>query len=217
MRRLETTLVAVAWAAVVVGLALAVLTMPAYTSTLVDALDVSVEAGLSEEDVVTLATRVRTFVMDDRAEPLPSEHSGRPAFGSDAVSHLIDVRHVIAAARRAAGAAAAALAVWLAWSVARKRYLALGRALTAGGWLCIAIVGLAGLVGLADFGALFEVFHGVFFDPGTWTFPADDLLVQLFPARFWAVSAALWASAVAVGGIVSVVSGRRVTGARASS
>jgi len=31
----------------------------------------------------------------------------------------------------------------------------------------------------------FTLFHELFFPPGTWTFPADSTLIQLYPPQFW--------------------------------
>jgi integral membrane protein (TIGR01906 family) len=40
-----------------------------------------------------------------------------------------------------------------------------------------------------DFSLLFEKFHSVLFDAGTWMFPSDDLLIKLFPLNFFSDAA----------------------------
>lgn len=35
------------------------------------------------------------------------------------------------------------------------------------------------------FGLFFNLFHGIFFAPGTWTFPAGSALIQIYPIYFW--------------------------------
>lgn len=35
------------------------------------------------------------------------------------------------------------------------------------------------------FDAFFTLFHSIFFAPGTWTFPANSALIQIYPFSFW--------------------------------
>ena len=43
-----------------------------------------------------------------------------------------------------------------------------------------------------NFEGAFTVFHGLFFAPGTWEFPSNSLLIEVFPAGFWVSAGALW-------------------------
>ena len=61
--------------------------------------------------------------------------------------------------------------------------------------------------GLVNFDALFTWFHGLFFAAGTWEFPADSLLIELFPDGFWVAAGVTWAALVASGGLVLAVAG----------
>jgi uncharacterized membrane protein len=63
---------------------------------------------------------------------------------------------------------------------------------------------LAAAFALSDFEWFFSAFHGLFFRAGTWTFPFDSLLIQLFPEPFWAVLGAAWAALV---GLMAVTFG----------
>ena len=49
-----------------------------------------------------------------------------------------------------------------------------------------------------DFDTFFSAFHGLFFEPGTWTFPSDSVLIRLFPEAFWIAAGASWATLVLV-------------------
>jgi uncharacterized membrane protein len=60
----------------------------------------------------------------------------------------------------------------------------------------VAVVALALLAAFTDFEWLFTKFHGLFFTSGTWTFPADSMLIRLFPEPFWVASGAAWATLV---------------------
>jgi integral membrane protein (TIGR01906 family) len=56
----------------------------------------------------------------------------------------------------------------------------------------------------------FELFHEIFFPPGTYMFdPATDKLVQLFPDQFWSeTSVALAATVLLLAIVVAVVADR---------
>ena len=70
------------------------------------------------------------------------------------------------------------------------------------------IVVLGAVAGLLNFDALFTWFHGLFFAAGTWEFPADSLLIEVFPEPFWSTAAAVWAGLVLLGaGILAVAGG----------
>jgi integral membrane protein (TIGR01906 family) len=52
------------------------------------------------------------------------------------------------------------------------------------------LMAVLGILAIGAFDAVFEVFHRLFFAPGTYTFdPATDHLVQLFPVAFWSETA----------------------------
>lgn len=202
MRALRSVVVGLALSLVVAGAALGILTAPWFTRFLVARLDVASTASLSPQATADLAEEVRSFVARRAGGRLPFEVDGRPAFDAAAVSHLLDVRVVLVAARTLALALAAALAIWLGVGVARRQFDHVAAALRAGGAWCVALPLVAGVAGVLDFEWFFSAFHGVFFDPGTWVFPADSLLIQLFPERFWMASGGALAALVALGGAV---------------
>lgn len=189
--RTEAAVAAVLIAVAVVGLTLLPLTTPLYVRTLVRAVHAEELTGLGTQATLDAAESVRRFVLDADAPPLAEEIGGRPAFDEEASSHLVDVRNVLLPARSLALAAAALAAAWLI--VRRGRARLLNRALGGAAWLLVIFIGVAALVGLTDFDAFFTWFHTLFFAAGTWTFPADALLIQVFPLPFWMASAATWA------------------------
>lgn len=204
----ETAAAALVWAAVVLGSAVLALTLPVYTSAMTQALGVPASSGLSTGDVVKLSGQVRALVADTEYDPLPATWKGAPAFDSAAVSHLMDVRSVFAGARIAVGVCALLLAVYVGWCLARRRFSALSTGMTVGAVLLVAGMVLGLIAGLTSFEALFAAFHGLFFAAGTWTFPADSLLIRLFPERFWAVSGGLWAGLTVLGAVALAVCAR---------
>ncbi len=111
---------------------------------------------------------------------------GSPVLNERERQHMRDVRSVFAGFYAAAiiGAAVLGLA------------FALGRRPTARAWLWrrlgrigrVIAVGtvVVGLLGLLFFDTAFELFHELFFPPGSFLFdPRTDRLVQLFPETFW--------------------------------
>jgi hypothetical protein len=67
------------------------------------------------------------------------------------------------------------------------------------GWIMfvipLVVVGVTvalGIWALIDFDSLFTQLHGLFFANGTWLFPADSLLITLFPESFWMGMGITW-------------------------
>ena len=59
------------------------------------------------------------------------------------------------------------------------------RALSKGGWLTTALLGLVLILSIVSFQALFTNFHLIFFEGNSWLFYYSDTLIRLFPIRFW--------------------------------
>lgn len=81
------------------------------------------------------------------------------------------------------------------------------RAFLWGGIATLAIIIVLLAWALISFSGLFAVFHSLFFAEGTWTFPADSLLVTMLPEAFWIGMGAVWISISAILAIASIVLG----------
>lgn len=184
------------------------MTAPWFTRLAVPAQVDSVRAGLSQERMIELAEEVRVFVTDTDAPPLPTVVDGKLAFNDEAVSHLIDVRDVVLAGRWATLVAAVLLLAVGLYVVSTGRSTELKAGLKWGGLLLVGTVGVSLLAGLLDFDSFFAAFHGVFFQPGTWTFPADSLLILVFPSGFWVLAGAITGVVTATFGVTLVLIGR---------
>jgi hypothetical protein len=211
IERIETAVFAVVVATAVIGLSLLPLTTSPYVEALVAAVGSENLTGLGHQGTLDAAEAVRRFVLDPDAQPLPAEIGGIPAFDAAAVSHLVDVRSVMVPARRATFVLAA-LAV--AWVAVRRRTRAgreaLGHGLTGSVWVLVTGAALGVVVGLLDFSALFTWFHGLFFEPGTWVFPDNALLIRVFPLVFWIAAGATWGLLVLGCSGLLFVAGRRL-------
>ena len=207
MRTLSSVVVGLALSVLVVGLTLYPMTHATLTRILVDRFDDAQQIGLTSRQIRATAEQVRQFVTDTEVPALPATVAGRSGYDAAAVAHLLDVRRVISGARTLTGVLAALVAVWLGVVIARSRFDYIPPALFVGAGCCVAIVVLGGLAGTLDFDALFTWFHGLFFAAGTWQFPADSLLIEVFPEQFWSSAALVWASLILLGGGVLAVAG----------
>ncbi len=206
--RAESLAAGAASALLVVGLAVLLLLAPAFTRVLVQRLEVAGEAGLSAESALRSAELVRGYVAGSNREPLPAVVGSREGFGVRAVAHLDDVRAVIRGARLATGVLAALLAAWIGVRLGRRESGPLVAGLKTGAVMLVSAAGVSLLAALLDFGRFFSAFHGLFFEEGTWQFPADDLLIQLFPEPFWIISGVAWAVSVLLGGALMYAAAR---------
>lgn len=161
--------------------------------------------GLARARALETVETVRLFVLGG-VDELPATVDGRAGFDGRAVSHLADVRDVMRASRFATWIAGALLLVFVA--AARVS----GRTGAEAGGYRLAGLALTGAVGAATVAGslaprwVFARFHDLFFAPGTWLFPEGDLLVALFPGRYWALTGAAWAAVCLAGSVALLVS-----------
>jgi integral membrane protein (TIGR01906 family) len=126
------------------------------------------------------------------------------AMTADAVQHLEDVRAVLSGANRLVVVLVIALAVWV-WTRGRRDRALLASALGAASLMLV--LGILAAMGAAtsDFDAFFAAFHGLFFEPGTWVFPSDSVLIRLFPEPFWMAAGIAWGVLVLMACVVYAI------------
>jgi hypothetical protein len=212
MRSPLTWLLGLAVAVFLLGVSVLTLTAPAFTAIVAPRTSLAAEAGLPPARMLAIAQQVRLFVVDPDAPPLPATVDGRAGFDVGAVSHLIDVRNVLAGVRTITGVLALVLAIVIGLEVARKRTDRIAHGLYAGAITSVVLVVLAVTAATSNFDAFFSAFHGLFFKAGTWTFSADSLLIQTFPEPFWMTAGAAWGTLVALGATAMAVGGRLLLG-----
>jgi len=213
MRAITALVAGLALALMVVGLALIPMLHPTFTKLLVQRYSETSQAGLTQAQMFHNAELVREFVADGDVTVLPATVGSRAGFDAAAVSHLRDVRGVLSGARTFTGIIAALVVLWLGVETARKRFHTIAWALMAAAGFCLLFVVLGAFAGTVNFDALFTWFHGLFFSAGTWEFPYDSLLIQLFPEGFWVAAGATWAALVAVVGVLLGVGGLMIRNA----
>lgn len=195
----RSLLTCLAAALATVGVALAVLLMPWFTRFGLEVVRAPALAEIGERSAHEAAETARRYVAG-RTDELPGRVAGRAGFDEAAVSHLADVRRVLTVARWVAIVALVALWSLVAHAVAHGTQLELVRGLRwAGRGLMVLAVAVA-FAGATDFGSSFVVLHEVLFPHGGWLFPADALLIRLFPERFWMLAGAFLVVLLAAGG-----------------
>ena len=199
MRRLVTWIAGFGLALFLLGLALMPLTVPGFTRIVGSRTSLAAESGLGPARMTLVAEQVRAFVVDGEAGTLPAIVDGKPGFDPAAVSHLLDVRRVLAYARIVTGILALVLLTGLAFEVAQKRTARIADTLCAGAFLATVLVLLCVIAATVNFEQFFTSFHGLFFKAGTWTFAEDSLLIRTFPEQFWTIAGASWAGLVLAG------------------
>ena len=110
---------------------------------------------------------------------------GSPVYNERELVHMVDVKNVVQASLKVLYVSLAGLLVLGLWAWRGGWLEGYRQGLARGGWFTLFVVGTVILFVLVGFGFFFVLFHGVFFDPGTWTFQFSDTLIRLFPERFW--------------------------------
>lgn len=186
-------IVAVTAFLIALGLSVSILLMPWFTYLMVPASGATKLTGLSTTRVREVAEEVRYFISHRDAPTLPTVIDGAPGFDESSVSHLEDVRDVVIGARWVTLIATLILGIAAAEALSRGELLGVSGGLRTAGWSTVGVVFLGALAGTVDFDTFFTAFHGVFFEAGTWSFPADALLIRVFPLPFWSAAALAWA------------------------
>jgi len=122
--------------------------------------------------------------------------------------HMVDVRTVLISLGLVALAATVLLAGLMVASRGRRWFW---RAVVAGASVLIGGVIVVGVAFAFFFDQAFELFHEMFFQPGTYVFdPRTDRLVQLFPDQFWSETSVAIALAVLLLAFLVVLEARQL-------
>ena len=135
------------------------------------------------------------------------EVGGEPVLVERERGHMRDVRSVFIGL----WVLAATSIVLLVAAAIRGDRRASWRAVRRGALVLTGVIVLVGVVALVAFETLFELFHGIFFPAGSYTFdPSTERLVQLFPFQFWQETAVVVGIVtIVLAQVVAVVAGRQ--------
>jgi integral membrane protein (TIGR01906 family) len=141
--------------------------------------------------------------------------NGTPVLDVAERSHMADVRNVLLNLGLVALIAALIL---LAAGLASRGARWFWRAVQTGGKVLVGGVVVVGLAFGLFFDQAFQLFHEIFFAPGTYMFDVrTEKLVQLFPDQFWSETSVAIAAAVLVLALVVVYAAGRIAGREAVS
>ena len=183
-QRVLQVLTAIATIVVIIGISVAVFVNPIWVTYEQDRSAVDRLTGYSSAEV----HRITGSILSDLVFGPPNfdvqDASGTLVLDGRERSHMADVRSVMMRLGGIAlGCAALLLAIALAWKSGRRRFW---QAMSTGAWFLVAGVIVVGLGFVLFFEQAFELFHQLFFPPGSYDFnPASERLVQLFPDQFW--------------------------------
>ena len=123
-------------------------------------------------------------------------------------SHMVDVRTVLISLGLVALAATVLLVGLVVASRGRRWFW---RAVETGASVLVGGVIVVGVAFALFFDQAFELFHEIFFPPGTYMFdPRTDRLVQLFPDQFWSETSVAIALVVLLLAFLVVLEARRL-------
>ncbi len=106
-------------------------------------------------------------------------------FNAEESSHLEDVRRVLMSVKRLYYGAIVILASAAIYLLSKRRFVQLmPKAFIIAGAASLLLLLLLFLFSL-NFDSFFSFIHKPFFSSGTWLFPADSLLISLFPQQFF--------------------------------
>lgn len=98
------------------------------------------------------------------------------------VKHMEDVKNLL---KVSFGLLYVGLPAWLLGLAVLKDLRRVGRVLFLGGLLLELLVVLVIFLSLTSYQWLFEAFHNLFFDPYSWRFREEDMLLRVYPMDLW--------------------------------
>lgn len=144
--------------------------------------------GFIPSQRLSLAAKNLDFVRDGLSITSLSQQElgGLPVYNPRELAHMQDVQDVYQAVWRVWQLSFILIVVIsiLQWFVTRDRSTFAG-SLQTGGLLTVGLITGIGLMAIFGWQLWFELFHGFFFQPGTWLFDYSDTLIRLFPIQFW--------------------------------
>lgn len=188
MHRLEAAILGAVLAVLAIGLAVALLLPPPFTSVAS-----ARYSELPDTQAAELAQAARRFVVSGNED---AKATLSDVMSTEAVTHLDDVRRVIAGANAATALLALLAAAWIGLAAYHGRFGTVAAALRIAAVLAAGLVFAIAVFAAVDFDAFFSAFHALFFAPGTWVFPSDSVLIRLFPEPFWVAAGVAWGALI---------------------
>jgi integral membrane protein (TIGR01906 family) len=203
--RIASFLIAVATAIVIVTAAVVPFLTPQWVSFEQGRAEATAWTGYTTEELRTATDAILSDLVFGGDFDVNVADS--PVLKGREQAHMSDVRTVF----RGLWLLAAISIVVLIAATRRHDRGATWRAVRSGALVLTGGVVVLGVISFVAFDQLFEMFHEIFFPPGSYLFdPTTDRLVQLFPFRFWdETSTVVGVVIIVIAIFVAVVAGRR--------
>jgi integral membrane protein (TIGR01906 family) len=205
--RAATVVAAVTTPFVIVAIAVLLFLNPIWVSFDQDRSDVTGLTGYTRAQV----HQITGSILSDLVFGPPNfdvTANGAPVLDQGERTHMADVRKVLLGLGLVALGAAVLLAVVAVLGRGRRWFW---RAAATGARVLVVGVVVVGLAFAVFFEQAFELFHEIFFAPGTYMFDVrTEKLVQLFPDQFWSETSVALAGAVLVLAVLVAVFGARL-------
>jgi len=171
--------------------------------------------GFTDEQRLMVAEKAVTYLRSDAGIEILGDLEGKegPLFKDRELVHMADVKVLTRQTFLAHGLLGLLIAVSLGvLLIIRGTQTRISTSLLQGSLLTVALLlALVALVYL-NFDWFFTHFHLAFFEGDSWIFDPSDLLIRLFPTRFWFDAASLWGLLTLVEavilGVIAWLSGR---------
>lgn len=155
------------------------------------------------EALVSANAEAGTPYANATAEELISKAPDAYTLDAAAISHLDDVNDLVERLTMPIVGVAIIAAFCLMGTLRMFGYEPVGRALIWAGACLLAVLLIVWLWGLVGFSGFFAGVHALLFSEGTWLFPADSLLITMFPQGFWMGMGLVW---LVVSGLLATIS-----------
>ncbi|WP_251213289.1 DUF1461 domain-containing protein [Adlercreutzia murintestinalis] len=140
-------------------------------------------------------------------EQLISQAPDAYTLDADALAHLDDVYEVVSRFTMPLLGVALISAFCLMALLRMFGYRPVGVALVGAGGAVLVLFAALGIWASIGFDGLFTNIHTLFFADGSWVFPADSLLIRMYPHAFWVGMGGIWLASSCVLAALSLVIG----------
>ena len=206
-QRIAAVVAAIATPCVIIGAAVLLFLNPIWVGFDQDRSDVARITGYTPAQVHDVTGSVLSDLVFGPPD-FAATVNGVPVLEPRERSHMADVRTVLLSLGLVALIATVLLVGLMVASRGRRWFW---RAVGAGASVLVGGVIVVGVAFALFFDQAFELFHEMFFPPGTYMFdPRTDRLVQLFPDQFWSETSVAMALAVLLLAFLVVLEARRL-------
>ena len=147
--------------------------------------------GMSYEERLSIAKLGLRSVLSDEGM---QEFINSGLFREKEIKHMQDVKELLSVVFKALYLGGP---LWLILFFSLKDKRKMGLTLLLGATLTEVLAIFVLVFSLLNYNLLFEGFHNLFFDPYSWRFFDEDMLLRVYPMKFW-YNATLWVSIFAL-------------------